>query len=192
VQTSHNEFSPPVQRKHASPPIEPMFHRPSLGRAPTGFNAMGEPVRHNMADYESDEESEVPQLPDIDTRFAVPQADPYSPSSGPMTASTQASSKATGSSDDPMSPVVVRQRDRNMQESEGMALRRASTLLQKEDEREYRKRDSSTGLQPSPQFYNTLANISTSNIAPTLPDSLSPETALSPGGPGPSPFDDPR
>lgn len=84
-----------------------------------------------------------------------------------------------------------------MQANEGMALRRASTLLMTEDDEE-KQRNSEAGFQPSPQFYNALSNISTSNFATESPEdmhlhpTISPEMALSPGGPGPSPFEDPR
>ncbi|KAK0982391.1 hypothetical protein LTR91_011639 [Friedmanniomyces endolithicus] len=69
TQTSHNEVSLPLQRKLASPPLpvdEPVFHRPSLGRAPTGFSSQSSGGEQNSTDFQSDEE-EVPPMPQMPT-----------------------------------------------------------------------------------------------------------------------------
>ncbi|TKA74055.1 hypothetical protein B0A55_05775 [Friedmanniomyces simplex] len=203
AQTSHSEFSLPLQRKHASPPLpteEPVSHRPSFGRTPTGYSSQGSGGEQNPADYESDEESPppVPQIPTaLDTQFHGHKSKDVYESPAPMTASTDASAKALTPSGSAMSPIA-QHRQRDMQAKEGKALRRASTLYMNEEKEDHDKfkRDSEVGFLPSPHFYNTLSNISTSSIAPEPPTqaqpTLSPEFALSPGGPGPSPFGDPR
>lgn len=197
--TSHNEFSPPVQRKFASPPLEPVSHRPSLGRTPTGFGELAKAPHHDMADYESDEE-QVPPVPNgpptLDTK--VPQIGEgwQFDSPQPMTGSTTSSKRSQMPINDPTSPVMVRRRDRDMQASEGMVLRRASTLLMQDEEPQSRRQELSTGILPSPQFYNTLSNLPANNIAQ---DSDATEQAqppagstLSPHRPERSPFDDPK
>ncbi|KAK5724166.1 hypothetical protein LTR17_013547 [Elasticomyces elasticus] len=203
VQTSHNEFSLPMQRKHAaSPPvpIEPVFHRPSIGRTPTGFSSQSGGTEQNPADYDSDEEEPppMPQIPKaLHTQFAANgYGDTYgSPAS--MSASTDASVKATALSGPAMSPIA-QQRQRDMQANEGTALRRASTLYMKEEQEDHQrfKRTSEAGFLPSPQFYNALSNVSTSSTAPVPAEqprqALSPGSVVSPSGPGPSPFEDPR
>ncbi|KAK4552892.1 hypothetical protein LTR86_010024 [Recurvomyces mirabilis] len=197
--TSHNEFSPPVQRKFASPPIEPIAHRPSLGRTPTGFSEdmrqqQQRPV--NEADYESDEESAAASTeqgpPRIDTQAPMLGTNFHFDSPQPMTASTVNSSKASSAAPrDPSSPLVVRRRDRDMQANEGMALRRASTLFMQDEGQEQRQPDSATGLRPSEQFYNALSNLSVSRIVSEEERGVAGED-LSPEGTGPSPFEDPR
>ncbi|KAK0982634.1 hypothetical protein LTR91_011459 [Friedmanniomyces endolithicus] len=203
TQTSHNEFSLPLQRKLASPPLpveEPVFHRPSLGRAATGFSSQSSGGEQNPADYESDEEEApaVPQMPTaLRTQFHRNDSKDVYDSPTPMTASTNASAKSSAPSGSAMSPVA-QNRQRDMQAKEGKALRRASTQYMQEEKEDHEKfkRDTEAGFLPSPHFYNTLSNISTSSIAPEpsaqTQQSLSPEMALTPGGPGPSPFGDPR
>ncbi|KAK3676753.1 hypothetical protein LTR78_003530 [Recurvomyces mirabilis] len=197
--TSHNEFSPPVQRKFASPPIEAIAHRPSLGRTPTGFSddmrqQQQRPV--NEADYESDEEiaaSTESGPPRLDTQAPMIGTNFHFDSPQPMTASTvnSSSSKASAAPRDPSSPLVVRRRDRDMQAYEGMALRRASTLFMQDEGQEQRQPDSATGLRPSEQFYNTLSNLSVSRIVSEEERGVAGDD-LSPEGTGPSPFEDPR
>ncbi|KAK0856256.1 hypothetical protein LTR03_001347 [Friedmanniomyces endolithicus] len=203
TQTSHNEVSLPLQRKLASPPLpveEPVSHRPSLGRAATGFSSQSSGGEQNPADYESDEEEApaVPQMPTaLRTQFHRNDSKDVYDSPAPMTASTSASAKSSAPSGSAKSPVA-QNRQRDMQAKEGKALRRASTQYKQEEKEDHEKfkRDTEAGFLPSPHFYNTLSNISTSSIAPEAAaqtqQSLSPEMALTPGGPGPSPFGDPR
>ena len=183
VQTSHNEVSPPVQRKVVSPPIEAIPHRPRLGRTPTGVKSNGDvqtSVEQSPVDYDRDDDRKVPvvlEMPKIElTRLDAPPERPDSPG-------------------DTSSPVVVRRRDKAMQANEGMALRRVSTLLKAETESNELLGSPDEGFQPSPQFYNALTNLSTAQLESDFAETkqtLSPEMTLSPDGPGPSPFEDPR
>ncbi|KAK0308055.1 hypothetical protein LTR01_005388 [Friedmanniomyces endolithicus] len=203
TQTSHNEVSLPLQRKLASPPLpveEPVFYRPSLGRAPTGFSSQSSGGEQNPTDFQSDEE-EVPPMPQMPTtphtQFHENGSKDVYDSPTPMTASTNASAKLSTPTGSAMSPTA-QNRERDMQAKEGKALRRASTQYMQEGKEDHEKfkRDTEAGFLPSPHFYNTLSNISTSSIAPDpaaqTQQSSSPEMALTPGGPGPSPFGDPR
>ncbi|KAK3111441.1 hypothetical protein LTR53_013309 [Teratosphaeriaceae sp. CCFEE 6253] len=198
--TSHNEVSLPIQRKHISPPLpfeQPVLHRPSIGRTPTGFSTDSGKVQ-DPADYESDEEPPppVPQIPHVlETEFPAKKKDLFD-SPAPMTASTVNS--AVGSTHThPLSPVAQR-KQRDMQANEGTALRRASTLYMKEENEDHPafKRESEAGFLPSPKFYSALSNTSSSSLAPQSPAQaqgpISPDSLHTPGGPGPSPFADPR
>ncbi|KAK5134029.1 hypothetical protein LTR08_007034 [Meristemomyces frigidus] len=177
VQTSHNELSPPVQRKVVSPPLEPPpFHRPSLGRTPTGFNSQDENKRETtMAD---DDEHPMPYARNSgDAREGREERHPRYDSARPGLLSAT-----------PRNPTVRRQRD--MQANEGMALRRASALYM-DDNNEDEVEQANSGFQPPAQFYNTLSEPSASQGLREAPATqLSPESALSPEGP--SPFADPK
>ncbi|KAK5107303.1 hypothetical protein LTR62_001396 [Meristemomyces frigidus] len=195
--TSHNEFSPPVQRKFATPPVEAVPHRPSLGRTPTGFSDKIAQLPLGQNDYESDEDmSSPPDRPAVDTGAPMLNKDWHFDSPVPLTASTVSSSRTVPTSQDPSSPLVVRRRDRDMQASEGMALRRASTLYTQDQQAGNQRQDLSAPLQPSGQFYDALSNLFASKLAPEddshVDTQLSPDSAVSATGHGPSPFEDPR
>lgn len=169
VQTSHNEMSPPIQRKHATPPIDPLQHRPTLSRTPTGFDSQDESSWKPMHEYDDTHAQSHPQ---IDTSIA-----------------NHNTNKLSSMPQSPQSPAIAKQR--TMQASEGMALRRASAMFMNEPEAATAK-DPNTGVQPPQRFYNSLAepltasSVASSEFEPRLP----PGSAVSPDGP--SPFADPK
>ncbi|KAK5122962.1 hypothetical protein LTR85_003528 [Meristemomyces frigidus] len=189
VQTSHNEVSPPVQRKHASQPLEePTFHRPSLSRTPTGFTSQDE--HQKLTPMNDDDEHAMPLLrTTIDTRVPGEKTQPrFDSAKGGLRSASPLEAA---------SPAVRRQRD--MQANEGMALRRASAMYMDDDDQE-QVEQANHGFQPPAQYYNALSEPSAPQNVPEIsppPDSelspdagLSPESALSPDGG--SPFADPK
>lgn len=184
VQTSHNEFSPAVQRKHASPPMEDVIpHRPSLGRIATGFD--DDPQR-DLTPLDNDHHARLPPMPpSIRTQFN--EDNELSPHDSGISSQATQRAKFRPISPSPVSPAVRRQRD--MMANEGMALRRASALYMND---EY-KQDPNEGWKPSTDFYNVLSQPSSEPLAETLlhPQSnLSATTSLTPRDP--SPGSDPR
>jgi len=185
VQTSHNEFSPPVQRKVVSPPLQPPSPpKPFLSRTPTGFNSQDE------VDTPVDNHEPVPTMaftrPSIDTNIRDFKPHPRfdSAKDGIPSASPR----------DQLSPAVQRERDRHMQASEGMVLRRASTLYMNKNDEKPRTQDVGTGFHPSAQFYNALSEPLAGNNIPDdfsqLSSMWAPGSAVSPDEP--SPFADPK
>ncbi|KAK4540086.1 hypothetical protein LTR36_009827 [Oleoguttula mirabilis] len=183
VQTSHNELSPPIQRKHASAPLdEPAFHKPSLSRTPTGFNSQDE--HQNLTPTDDHDVHPMPHpRPSIDTRVHDESTRPRfdSAKGGLLSASPR----------EPASPAMRKQRD--MQASEGMALRRASAMYMDYDDQDQVKQ-ANNGFQPPAQFYNALseptAPKSVPEASPAPAPQLSPDSAVSPDES--SPFADPK
>lgn len=186
VQTSHDELSPPLQRKVASPPIrEPSPPKPILDRVPTGLNS------------QDDTSSSSPE----DVRPAISALRPPPTSSEhPGTRAEQRSDSARGTlSPSPITakaPTIRKQRD--MQANEGMTLRRASALYMTEEQNTSISADADVGFHPSPHFYNALSDIDASGNTPSasvpeisLGDATEePYSAVSPASP--SPFADPK
>jgi hypothetical protein len=175
AQTSHNEFSPPVQRKHASPPMENVVpHRPSLGRTPTGFS-----VEDSERRSSSDEEQRRPLpasaiRPSIKTSFEDDKELALHDSA--MSTSRPPPAPSAGRlSPTPMSPALRLQRD--MTANEGMALRRASALYLNEGEEEG---DPSEGWKPRNDFYEALSQPMADKQLPEAPRSRSPHTRPTP------------
>lgn len=167
AQTSHNELSPPIQRKHASPPLqEPAFHKPSLTRTPTGFGSQD--GHENLTSTEDDDEHPMPQLrPSIDTTVNDKESQPLfdSAKAGLLFASPS----------EPASPAVRKQRD--MQANEGMALRRASAMYMNDDGHD-QVAQGNNGSQPPSQYYNALSQSSAPQHV--LESFASPETRSAP------------
>ncbi|KAI7191643.1 cystathionine beta-lyase [Hortaea werneckii] len=186
VQTSHDELSPPLQRKVASPPIrEPSPPKPILNRVPTGLSS------------QDDTSSSPPE----DVQPAISAVRPAAASSEhPGARAEHRSDSARGTlSPSPIAakaPTVRKQRD--MQANEGMTLRRASALYMTEEQERSISADADVGFHPSPHFYNALSDVDASGNTPSIlvPDiSLGeandePYSALSPTSP--SPFADPK
>ncbi|KAI7614767.1 hypothetical protein KC346_g6792, partial [Hortaea werneckii] len=186
VQTSHDELSPPLQRKVASPPIrEPSPPKPILNRVPTGLSS----------------QDETSSSPPEDVQPAIPAPRPSAASSEhPGARAEQRSDSARGTlSPSPIAakaPTVRKQRD--MQANEGMTLRRASALYMTEEQDTRISADADIGFHPSPHFYNALSDIDASGNTPSVsvPNiSLGeandePYSAVSPASP--SPFVDPK
>ncbi|WPH01653.1 Hypothetical protein R9X50_00450300 [Acrodontium crateriforme] len=179
--TSHQEVSPAVLRKVASPPIrEPSPPRRLLGRVPTSF--VPEDTVSPLSPTDSDH-SPLPRIrPAIETRGLE---EPFVPS---YTI--------------PASPAFSKQRD--MRANEGMALRRASAMFREAayDENE-RDPQADPGFQPPSQYYNALVEANSAGLAvpsevpPNFPSRSSPAHSwghkASPGGKtDPSPFADPK
>ncbi|TKA25412.1 hypothetical protein B0A50_06279 [Salinomyces thailandicus] len=182
-QSSHDDVSPPMQRKAASPllrePSPPSPPKLRLSRTPTGFTSQDElsPISPGL------------QVPTPIVRSPVepgmterrPQQRFDSAKGGMLSASPS----------DLMPPAVRRQRD--MQASEGMVLRRASALYMNDEHDRSTSIDVGGGFQPSPQFYNTLSEPALSVESPRARLSegqLSPESALTPDSR--SPVADPK
>lgn len=211
AQTSHNEFSPPVQRKVASPPLpgEGHGHKPSLGRTPTGFGEH-EVEHHTPLDTPVDRldaimggfdqkrmETERPRSrdrPTVVTTFSGRQPQPE-----PASAYPDRKPYAGLSPKDAASPVA--QKRREMSANEGMMFRRASMLIQNEDQEDDDSPPQTGHHAPSQTAFQQpmySAQQSTSSSVGTFqpdtfspPDSgLTPETAITPGGL--NPFDDPK
>ncbi|KAI6900082.1 hypothetical protein KC334_g8816, partial [Hortaea werneckii] len=186
VQTSHDELSPPLQRKVASPPIrEPSPPKPILDRVPTGLNS------------QDDTSSSPPE----DVQPSIPALRPPATSSEhPGTRAEQRSDSARGTlSPSPITakaPTIRKQRD--MQANEGMTLRRASALYMTEEQNTSISSDADVGFHPSPHFYNALSDIDASGNTPSasVPEIFlgeapeEPYSAVSPASP--SPFADPK
>ena len=186
VQTSHDELSPPLQRKVASPPIrEPSPPKPILNRVPTGLSS----------------QDETSSSPPEDVQPAIPAPRPSAASSEhPGARAEQRSDSARGTlSPSPIAakaPTVRKQRD--MQANEGMTLRRASALYMTEEQDTSTSADADVGFHPSPHFYNALSDIDASGntTSVSVPNiSLAeandePYSAVSPASP--SPFADPK
>ncbi|KAI7113782.1 hypothetical protein KC337_g18020, partial [Hortaea werneckii] len=186
VQTSHDELSPPLQRKVASPPIrEPSPPKPILNRVPTGLSSQ-------------DDTSPSP-LEDAHPAISALRP-PAASSEHPGVRAEHRSDSARGTlSPSPIAakpPTVRKQRD--MQANEGMTLRRASALYMTEEQERSIAADADVGFHPSPHFYNALSDVDASGNTPSIlvPDiSLGeandePYSALSPTSP--SPFADPK
>ncbi|KAF2168525.1 hypothetical protein M409DRAFT_53188 [Zasmidium cellare ATCC 36951] len=212
AQTSHNEFSPPVQRKHASPPLgQPDVHKPSLGRTPTGFSdhdmdhttPLDTPVDRLdaiMGGFDRQTETERPRSrdrPTVVTTFNDRKPEPAPASAHPENFSRK--TYAGLSPKDAASPVA--QKRREMSANEGMMFRRASMLIQNEDQEDDDSPPQSSHPAPSQinfqqPMYSTQQSTSSSvgTFQPETfspPDSgLTPETAITPGGL--NPFDDPK
>lgn len=132
-QTANMDFSLPLQRKFASPleqEVEP--YRPSLGRTPTG--STGGP---NQSRRMEDPGLPSRSRPTVDTQFQGRGQEPDSAASYGHTPQDGLSIPKRDQLLDPegrasSSPVAARRRE--MSTSEGMALRRASMLIQDEPE----------------------------------------------------------
>ncbi|RMZ14656.1 hypothetical protein D0862_01964 [Hortaea werneckii] len=186
VQTSHDELSPPLQRKVASPPIrEPSPPKPILDRIPTGLNS------------QNDTNLDLPE----DVQPAIPALRPPAASSEhPGTRAEQRSDSARGT----LSPVPITakaptiRKQRDMQANEGMTLRRASALYMTEEQNTSISADADIGFHPSPHFYNALSDIDTSGNTPSasVPEISLGETTDEPYSAvslaSPSPFADPK
>ncbi|KAI5359583.1 hypothetical protein Slin14017_G104850 [Septoria linicola] len=198
--TSHNEFSAPVSRKFASPPMEDVEpHRPSIGRVPTGFDSFVKgqeataqtPItphdRNDQPLYTRDPDHDRPSSRQhfgmLDTKFDLEKEPGTSylqtPGAG-MSSAKGYLSPASATSDVPASPVV--QKRREMTRNEGMAFRRASTLKHRDDDDDENERPNSSNRQ-SQQVTGTAFD-SPSDYG------QSPETAVTPDAP--NPFADPR
>lgn len=201
--TSHNEFSPPVQRRHehALPPkvnIEP--HRPSIARTPTGL-VMDEaeqltPLEPPTALYpEQERPSSKQRLGLLDINFHPDLHQEQQVSSHLQTPQTGLGNTSGFLSPsqglEPKSPTA--QKRREMTRNEGMAFRRASMIIHNDDED---KEDSRPGSGYQQQALTAQAS-NTSSIGTSAPQIFSPpdsgpspETAITPGAP--NPFDDPK
>lgn len=160
AQTSHNEFSPAMQRKHASPPMGDVVpHRPSLGRVPTGFD--DDPQR-DLTPVDNDHHTRIPPTrPSIRTQFNEENALPLPGSANLPPASGNGKPRLLSPS--PVSPAISKQRD--MMANEGMALRRASALYMNDEEIQ----NPNEGWKPSTDFYNALSQASPERLAEKLP-----------------------
>ncbi|KAK4504414.1 hypothetical protein PRZ48_005330 [Zasmidium cellare] len=212
AQTSHNEFSPPVQRKHASPPLGGQdMHKPSLGRTPTGFSdhdmghttPLDTPVDRLdavMGGFDRGTEVERPRSrdrPTVVTTFNDRRPEPAPASAHPDNFSRKP--YAGLSPKDAASPVA--QKRREMSANEGMMFRRASMLIQNEDQDDETSPPQSSHQQPAqitfqqPVYAAQQSN--SSSVGTYQPETFSspdsgwtPETAITPGGL--NPFDDPK
>lgn len=188
AQSSPYESSPAVQRKHASPPdsaVEP--HKPSLGRKPTGFDRLV-PVpaphvpAHGLIPGTNERGQGVgrPQPAPINTHVR----DREQEHGQNLAAPTLSASSQSGLD----SPVVIKRRE--MSNSEGMMFRRASMMIQNEDDED--------SPEISPEF-KTHLHVSLPQQYPkvTVPDqpspsqsNFSPQTASTTDAP--NPFADPK
>lgn len=137
INTSHREFSPPISRKLAAPPvgdIEPL--RPSIGRVNTG---LGNSTTLQTPGDDSASSNPPPsrQQPGrLDTEFQF-EGRPSAAGLGSIRAHLAPES---ATSDEASSPVV--QKRREMTRNEGMAFRRASMLVKKDSEEDEIERSS--------------------------------------------------
>ncbi|KAH9828490.1 hypothetical protein Tdes44962_MAKER02409 [Teratosphaeria destructans] len=182
---THNEFSPPLQRKHQSPPLDPVLpHRPSLGRTPTGHPEESE---RQYTPSEDGLHHDLPlSRPTIKTSFGDDET--LATRSTEADIATQHGKRdkygaLSPSSIEGASPAIRRQRD--MTNKEGMAFRRASAIYVTS---ESPTRDLNEGFQPPADFYDALSRDQADALSP--PDSLSRMSATSPLGQ--SPFVDPK
>lgn len=142
-QTADIDFSLPLQRKFAPPPaqnVEP--YRPSIGRTPTGTSGT-----HSQQRISEDQRPPSRARPMVDTQFQDRIQEPDSAASYDQTPQDGLTVRKRDHLLDPSnipatSPVAVKRRE--MSTNEGMALRRASMLIQ-DDEDEDEDRPSSSG-----------------------------------------------
>ncbi|KAF2767861.1 hypothetical protein EJ03DRAFT_315196 [Teratosphaeria nubilosa] len=173
---THNEFSPSLQRKHQSPPLEPVQpHRPSHSRTPTGlpeasdrqYTPSDEGLHHDLA---------LPR-PTINTSFGDDEklaTDDTGADRAPQQEKRDKYGMLSSSSTGGASPAIRRQRD--MTNNEGMAFRRASAIYVTS---ESPTRDLNEGFQPPADFYDALSHAQADALSP--PDSLSPTSTSSLG-----------
>ncbi|KAK4627994.1 hypothetical protein CLAFUR0_04332 [Fulvia fulva] len=145
VNTSHNEFSPAMQRKYAPTSQETDPHRPSIGRTPTGLENHDPSLEHTtpldtpidttrLDPFQGNsatggqERPSTRDRPTIDTHVAQRQAEPRA-----LGEALSARKNYGGLSPaDAASPVAQKRREQSV--SEGMAFRRASMLIQRDEE----------------------------------------------------------
>ena len=165
VQTSHNEVSPPVQRKQISPPVDEQdLPRPMLRRTPTVFDSQDD-LASNAHAGDLDENA----VPRIDTRFAFEQ----SPTSYDNIGSGGGGARQT----DANALATRRKELKELRSGEGMVLRRASQMIQNDDDdeaqSEVQKRQSlGMGVQPQQQVYDALSRPDAPSLLPEV-DELS-------------------
>lgn len=176
AQTSHNELSPPLERKHMPPPMQPPSPpQPRLNRAPTGFSSQDD----TPSPTGDDQAWPMPiSRPPIDTRSQPP---------GKLdTRYDSAVSQSPFSVANRGSPAVMK--SRTMGASEGAILRRASAMFQDDDEQNGALKDPNSGIQPSPDYYNRLVDMTSGTSPETVPS----RTDMLPQHGGSSPFVDPN
>ncbi|EME46173.1 hypothetical protein DOTSEDRAFT_70236 [Dothistroma septosporum NZE10] len=143
--TSHNEFSPAVQKKYAPPAQETDSHKPSIGRIPTGLEnhepglehttPLDTPIDTGRLDLFPDSSVQGRQerprsrdRPTIDTHAAQRQLEPRALGEALSTRKNYGGLSPA----DAASPVAQKRREQSV--SEGMAFRRASMLIRQDDD----------------------------------------------------------
>ena len=176
AQTSHDEYSPIVQKKQMSTSVDVAEAppRPVLSRAPTGFSSEGEtPV-------DEDDHMEYP-VPKIETKFSFEE----SQSPGDLFSFSPRSGK-------PQDPNTLATRRKEFGSGEGMVLRRGSRMMHPEDEEgqsEQQKRQSlGMGVKPTPELYDRLSQPDAPSTMPGFHENEAPHVPPSTTSSGRSPF----